>query len=60
MWCVTWMGEVIDACDTEQCARDRRSDIYMDVKSGKLPDFLDPDDVKAVGDFGIEFRAEVQ
>ena len=49
-WCVTFSRQVIDSAHTEQGARDLRSDIYLDVKAGNLPDFLPPEAVDSVGD----------
>ena len=60
MWCLTFMGEVIDAFDDLAHANQAALELYRDVKAGKLPDFLDPEDIEGVSEFRIEWKEEVR
>lgn len=50
---VRYLGHVLEETDTLEEAKAFRRDLVRDIRAGKLPGFLDADDISGVNDFGI-------
>lgn len=50
---LTYLGHVLDAFDEHYEARAARVKLVRDIRAGKLPDFLDADDIDGESDFPI-------
>lgn len=59
MWCITYLGNTIDAFDTYAEAQLERELLVSAIKAGRMPNFLDPEDIDGVGDFPIRFDVHV-
>jgi len=59
-YCILWAGHILDAFATEREAEQAAADLVVEVNAGKVPDFLDPEDIEDMDDpFPVRWMQDV-